>query len=103
LHAGPRRRDESAHHAADRVAAIPGARGETWADLAHVVAGEEQKIRFRNRLFDRLQSVPRVIRDSALQSWGAWALLGVYVRGERAPRVTSSSRVDSRSVRFYWR
>ena len=38
--------------------AIPGARGETWADLAHVVAGKEQKIRFCNRLFDWLQSVP---------------------------------------------
>lgn len=33
---------------------IPGARGETWADLAHVVAGKEQKIRFCNTLFDWL-------------------------------------------------
>ena len=30
---------------------IPGAIGETWDDLAHVVAGKEQKIRFCNRLF----------------------------------------------------
>lgn len=33
---------------------IPGAIGETWDDLAHVVAGKEQKIRFCNRLFDWL-------------------------------------------------
>lgn len=31
--------------------AIPGAVGETWHDLAHVVAGKELKIRFANRLF----------------------------------------------------
>jgi pimeloyl-ACP methyl ester carboxylesterase len=36
--------------------AIPGAIGETWDDLAHVVAGKEQKIRFCNRLFDWLDS-----------------------------------------------
>jgi pimeloyl-ACP methyl ester carboxylesterase len=36
--------------------AIPGAIGETWEDLAHVVAGKEQKIRFANRLFDWLAS-----------------------------------------------
>jgi pimeloyl-ACP methyl ester carboxylesterase len=36
--------------------AIPGAIGETWPDLAHVVAGKEQKIRFCNRLFDWLGS-----------------------------------------------
>ena len=36
--------------------AIPGAIGETWDDLAHVVAGKEQKIRFCNRLFDWLES-----------------------------------------------
>ncbi len=36
--------------------AIPGARGETWEDLAHVVAGKEQKIRFCRTLFDWLQS-----------------------------------------------
>ena len=36
--------------------AIPGAYGETWDDLAHVVAGKEQKIRFANRLFDWLAS-----------------------------------------------
>jgi 3-oxoadipate enol-lactonase len=36
--------------------AIPGARGETWDDLAHVVAGKEQKIRFANTLFDWLSS-----------------------------------------------
>ena len=36
--------------------AIPGAIGETWDDLAHVVAGKEQKIRFCNRLFDWLNS-----------------------------------------------
>ncbi|MFZ9086758.1 MAG: alpha/beta fold hydrolase, partial [Steroidobacteraceae bacterium] len=35
---------------------IPGAVGETWDDLAHVVAGKEQKIRFCNRLFDWLQA-----------------------------------------------
>ncbi len=35
-------------------AAIPGAVGETWADLAHVVAGKTQKIRFANTLFDWL-------------------------------------------------
>jgi 3-oxoadipate enol-lactonase len=33
---------------------IPGAVGETWDDLAHVVAGKEQKIRFCNALFDWL-------------------------------------------------
>lgn len=31
--------------------AIPGAIGETWDDLAHVVAGKAQKIRFANTLF----------------------------------------------------
>jgi pimeloyl-ACP methyl ester carboxylesterase len=36
--------------------AIPGAVGETWDDLAHVVAGKAQKIRFANRLFDWLAS-----------------------------------------------
>ncbi|MCU0758353.1 MAG: alpha/beta hydrolase [Steroidobacteraceae bacterium] len=36
--------------------AIPGARGETWDDLAHVVAGKEQKIRFARTLFDWLAS-----------------------------------------------
>jgi pimeloyl-ACP methyl ester carboxylesterase len=36
--------------------AIPGAIGETWDDLAHVVAGKEQKIRFCHRLFDWLDS-----------------------------------------------
>jgi pimeloyl-ACP methyl ester carboxylesterase len=35
---------------------IPGAIGETWDDLAHVVAGKEQKIRFANRLFEWLAS-----------------------------------------------
>lgn len=34
--------------------AIPGAVGETWADLAHVVAGKTQKIRFANTLFEWL-------------------------------------------------
>jgi 3-oxoadipate enol-lactonase len=34
--------------------AIPGAIGETWDDLAHVVAGKAQKIRFANTLFDWL-------------------------------------------------
>lgn len=34
--------------------AIPGAIGETWDDLAHVVAGKQQKIRFANRLFEWL-------------------------------------------------
>lgn len=37
--------------------AIPGAIGETWDDLAHVVAGKQQKIRFANRLFDWLASI----------------------------------------------
>lgn len=36
--------------------AIPGAIGETWDDLAHVVAGKELKIRFAKRLFDWLES-----------------------------------------------
>lgn len=36
--------------------AIPGAVGETWNDLAHVVAGKEQKIRFCERLFAWLES-----------------------------------------------
>jgi 3-oxoadipate enol-lactonase len=31
--------------------AIPGAIGETWDDLAHVVAGKQQKIRFCETLF----------------------------------------------------
>lgn len=31
--------------------AIPGAIGETWSDLAHVVAGKALKIRFAERLF----------------------------------------------------
>jgi hypothetical protein len=35
---------------------IPGAIGETWDDLAHVVAGKEQKIRFAKRLFEWLSS-----------------------------------------------
>lgn len=34
--------------------AIPGARGLLWDDVAHVVAGKEQKIRFANTLFDWL-------------------------------------------------
>jgi pimeloyl-ACP methyl ester carboxylesterase len=36
--------------------AIPGAIGETWADLAHVVAGKALKIRFANRLFEWLKA-----------------------------------------------
>ena len=35
---------------------IPGARGLHWDDVAHVVAGKEQKIRFANTLFEWLQS-----------------------------------------------
>ena len=35
-------------------AGIPGARGITWNDVAHVVAGREQKIRFAETLFDWL-------------------------------------------------
>jgi pimeloyl-ACP methyl ester carboxylesterase len=35
---------------------IPGARGILWEDVAHVVAGREQKIRFANTLFDWLAS-----------------------------------------------
>lgn len=34
---------------------IPGARGLLWDDVAHVVAGKEQKIRFCNTLFDWLE------------------------------------------------
>jgi 3-oxoadipate enol-lactonase len=34
--------------------AIPGAQGLLWEDVAHVVAGKEQKIRFANTLFDWL-------------------------------------------------
>ena len=34
--------------------AIPGAKGLLWDDVAHVVAGKEQKIRFANTLFDWL-------------------------------------------------
>jgi pimeloyl-ACP methyl ester carboxylesterase len=34
--------------------AIPGARGLQWDDVAHVVAGKDQKIRFANTLFDWL-------------------------------------------------
>ena len=33
---------------------IPGAKGLLWDDVAHVVAGKEQKIRFANTLFDWL-------------------------------------------------
>jgi pimeloyl-ACP methyl ester carboxylesterase len=33
---------------------IPGARGLLWEDVAHVVAGKEQKVRFANTLFDWL-------------------------------------------------
>ncbi len=36
--------------------AIPGAESITWADVAHVVAGKEQKVRFANTLFDWLSS-----------------------------------------------
>ncbi|MSR00859.1 MAG: alpha/beta hydrolase [Gammaproteobacteria bacterium] len=36
---------------------IPGAIGEKWDDLAHVVAGKEQKIRFCNRLFKWLDTL----------------------------------------------
>jgi pimeloyl-ACP methyl ester carboxylesterase len=35
---------------------IPGAVGETWHDLAHVVAGKELKIRFARRLFEWLEA-----------------------------------------------
>jgi hypothetical protein len=35
---------------------IPGATGETWHDLAHVVAGKELKIRFAQRLFEWLEA-----------------------------------------------
>jgi pimeloyl-ACP methyl ester carboxylesterase len=33
---------------------IPGARGLLWEDVAHVVAGKEQKIRFASTLFEWL-------------------------------------------------
>lgn len=36
-------------------AAIPGARGLLWEDVAHVVAGRDQKIRFCNTLLDWLK------------------------------------------------
>ena len=35
---------------------IPGAKGLLWEDVAHVVAGKEQKIRFANTLFEWLES-----------------------------------------------
>jgi len=35
---------------------IKGARGVRWEDVAHVVAGREQKIRFAETLFDWLRS-----------------------------------------------
>ncbi|MGD9599796.1 MAG: alpha/beta fold hydrolase [Steroidobacteraceae bacterium] len=35
--------------------AIPGARGLQWDDVAHVVAGKEQKIRFAKTLFEWLE------------------------------------------------
>ncbi len=35
---------------------IPGAKGLLWEDVAHVVAGKEQKIRFANTLFDWLDA-----------------------------------------------
>jgi hypothetical protein len=34
---------------------IPGAEGFLWDDVAHVVAGKEQKIRFCQILFDWLE------------------------------------------------
>ena len=34
--------------------AIPGAQGVLWEDVAHVVAGKEQKVRFANALFEWL-------------------------------------------------
>ena len=38
--------------------AIPGCQGETWADLAHVIAGKDMKVRF-DRLLERfLTAVP---------------------------------------------
>ena len=33
---------------------IPGARGLLWDDVAHVVAGKDQKIRFAHTLFEWL-------------------------------------------------
>jgi len=35
---------------------IPGAKGILWDDVAHVVAGREQKIRFARTLFEWLES-----------------------------------------------
>jgi pimeloyl-ACP methyl ester carboxylesterase len=35
---------------------IPGAKGISWDDVAHVVAGKEQKIRFAQTLFEWLES-----------------------------------------------
>jgi 3-oxoadipate enol-lactonase len=35
---------------------IPGAKGLLWEDVAHVVAGKEQKIRFARTLFEWLES-----------------------------------------------
>ena len=36
--------------------AIPGAKGLLWEDVAHVVAGKEQKIRCASTLFEWLAS-----------------------------------------------
>ena len=36
--------------------AIPGAKGLLWEDVAHVVAGKEQKIRFARTLFEWLDA-----------------------------------------------
>lgn len=38
--------------------AIPGARGILWEDVAHVVAGKEQKIRFAKTLLEWLAACP---------------------------------------------
>jgi pimeloyl-ACP methyl ester carboxylesterase len=35
---------------------IPRAKGILWDDVAHVVAGKEQKVRFARTLFDWLES-----------------------------------------------
>jgi hypothetical protein len=38
-------------------AGIPGAQGYMWDEVAHVVAGKEQKIKFCRLLFDFLDGV----------------------------------------------
>lgn len=50
--------------------AIPGAEGVTWEDVAHVIAGKEQKIRFCDVLFDFLDRVEAADRVGAANASG---------------------------------